>query len=819
MKVKKPRKYAVVDLEATGTAIDSAIIQVGIVIIEDGQITETFATDVNPHQPLDPHIINLTGITDEQLAQAPDFSQVAGQIYDLVRDAIFVAHNVKFDANLLAEQLFWEGYDLQQPRVDTVELSQVFFPSLEKYSLSQLAENLGVKLEQAHTAIADAQATAEIFLLLQEKIRQLPKPTLALLKAFAHHLLYESHLIIDDVLATKTREDEVEDVHFLEGIALKKRAELLGEAVMSKDFITNLATMGLSPKPQQEAFARLVEQGLQVAEPSLIQAPTGIGKSLAYLLPLLSHHPDEQLVVAVPTKALQDQLYHQEGAWLSRHFNLTCQSIKAAMNYINLAAFQASLKTFDSNRLLNRFKMRLLVWLAETQTGDLDEIRQQQGMEAYLDELRHDGHLQKDSPFYEWDFWRRAKEKAQTSRLLITNQAYLLEEAQRQQSFVKDKVLVIDEAQSLLSVLEAKSRHRINLSDCLVKIRALLASPSDHLQQRLLESLQFELEQVVSVDWSRCQEQLLQRLPKLRQDLSELTLVELEPLAQALSQDFPQVWLEKEPLAEQEHIFLNSSREDLIKLTDLIEPAKLYLISSTLQISQTINLADLLHLSNYQFHQLESVPVQSQRIYLAEDLPDISRLSHGQYVLFLAEKIAQLSRLNYPILVLFTAKKTMLAVSDRLDELGLAHLCQYKNGQAFSLKKRFDREQNGILLGTGSFWEGMDFRVQNRLLTVITRLPFDNPSDPFVQKIHQHLEKEGKNPFATYTLPMMMLRLIQAFGRSQRRAEQKSAILMLDQRLLNRPYGQEILERLGENFQLEQGNFIQILPVIAEFLI
>lgn len=65
----------------------------------------------------------------------PDFGQVVGQIYELISDAIFVAHNVKFDANLLAEALFFEGYDLLSPRVDTVELSQLFFPTFDKYSL------------------------------------------------------------------------------------------------------------------------------------------------------------------------------------------------------------------------------------------------------------------------------------------------------------------------------------------------------------------------------------------------------------------------------------------------------------------------------------------------------------------------------------------------------------------------------------------------------------------------------------------------------------------------------------------------------------
>lgn len=100
------RKYAVVDLEATNAGATAAIIQVGIVIIEEKEVVETYQTDINPHEPLSDHIKALTGITDAQLAQAPEFSQVAKTIYELISDCVFVAHNVKFDANLLAEALF-----------------------------------------------------------------------------------------------------------------------------------------------------------------------------------------------------------------------------------------------------------------------------------------------------------------------------------------------------------------------------------------------------------------------------------------------------------------------------------------------------------------------------------------------------------------------------------------------------------------------------------------------------------------------------------------------------------------------------------------
>ena len=136
MSEKNTNKYAIVDLEATSASSTACIIQVGIVIMQNGLVIDEFASDVNPHQELDDHIVHLTGITDQQLSQAPDFSEIARTIFELIEDCIFVAHNVKFDANLLAEALFLEGFELRTPRVDTVELAQVFYPTLEQYKLS-----------------------------------------------------------------------------------------------------------------------------------------------------------------------------------------------------------------------------------------------------------------------------------------------------------------------------------------------------------------------------------------------------------------------------------------------------------------------------------------------------------------------------------------------------------------------------------------------------------------------------------------------------------------------------------------------------------
>lgn len=404
-------RYAVVDLEATGTGTDAKIIQIGIVLVENGEIIDSYATDINPYELLDDHIKNLTGITDQQLSQAPDFGQVASTIYDMIGDAIFVAHNVKFDANLLAEALFFEGYELLTPRVDTVELSQLFFPTFEKYSLGNLAEHLELGLDQAHTAISDALATARLLIKIQEKIKSLPRSIVEKILDLADNLLFESRLVIDEMVPVLS-ENLSYDLESIHDLVLKKPEEIKSAYRLSEDFSTNIALLGLHERKKQTAFAQVVEKRLVDEEKvHFIQAQAGLGKTYGYLLPILAKS-EQLLVVTVPTKLLQEQIMEKEGSKLKEIFRIPVVSLKSPKHFIKLDNYWKTLQRQDDNRLVNQFKMQVLVWLCETTTGDLDELKQKQRYQAYFDEIAHDGKLEPESLFWGWDFWQRLNQQA-----------------------------------------------------------------------------------------------------------------------------------------------------------------------------------------------------------------------------------------------------------------------------------------------------------------------------------------------------------------------------------------------------------------------
>ncbi|KQM69613.1 DNA polymerase III subunit epsilon [Pedobacter sp. Leaf216] len=159
--------YAVVDIETTGGhASANGITEVAINIHDGNQIVESFTTLINPRQSIPPYITALTGIDDDMLKDAPVFEDVALQIYQLLSDKVFVAHNVNFDYSFLKHHLAASGFDLQCRKLCTVRLSRKLIPGKTSYSLGKLCTALQIPIQNRHRAAGDADATSILFNLL-----------------------------------------------------------------------------------------------------------------------------------------------------------------------------------------------------------------------------------------------------------------------------------------------------------------------------------------------------------------------------------------------------------------------------------------------------------------------------------------------------------------------------------------------------------------------------------------------------------------------------------------------------------------------------
>ncbi len=165
--------YAIVDIETTGGyAAANGITEISILLSDGQSVTGKYTTLINPGQPIPPYISAMTGITDKMVATAPRFEEVAENIYNLLHDRIFIAHNVSFDYSFIKNHLRESGFDLNTKKLCTVRLSRKIIPGLPSYSLGKLSRSLDIVITDRHRANGDAEATAKIFHLLLAKDKE-----------------------------------------------------------------------------------------------------------------------------------------------------------------------------------------------------------------------------------------------------------------------------------------------------------------------------------------------------------------------------------------------------------------------------------------------------------------------------------------------------------------------------------------------------------------------------------------------------------------------------------------------------------------------
>ncbi|EIB3066628.1 ATP-dependent DNA helicase DinG [Enterococcus faecalis] len=480
--LKDKQVYAVVDLETTGTDPTSdRIIQFGCVLVQDGKIIANFATDVNPNQVVPKQIQSLTGISNTQVQKAPYFEDVAHTIYHYLEDTIFVAHNVHFDYNFLARELVRCGTPLLTiPAIDTVELAQIFLPTEKSFRLSDLSESLGLSHENPHQADSDAQVTAELLLLIQEKMKSLPLVTMEKIAELSQQTARETSAFIQQTYEQMKKQVTPLNPAYqvVSGIALRKKEVPLFEETFYQTS-TYPKTKKAKEKLFGERFAYRAEQSRMMnlvydhftegtTKDLFIEAATGTGKTLGYLLPMsYLATPEKPVIISTVSIVLQNQLVEKDLPLA----NQICQGklrgivIKSHRHYLDLQRFKATLNQPTPQKQYALYQMGVLVWLLETETGDLDELQLTNLNHLFWKEVTHRGldFLSKKDELYEVDFLRHLYKKVAQSNVLIVNHAFLAQESLRKQPLLPESPwLIIDEAHHLPDIASRMASERVN---------------------------------------------------------------------------------------------------------------------------------------------------------------------------------------------------------------------------------------------------------------------------------------------------------------------------------------------------------------------
>lgn len=501
--MSKP-SYAVVDLETTGNQLDyDDIIQIGITFVRENKIIGTYHSMINTDITIPPFIQALTSIEEDMLNHAPYFHEIADDIFNQLKDCIFVAHNVAFDLNFI-KKAFKDCHIKYRPKkvIDTLELFKVAYPTDKSYQLSELAESHNIPLTHAHRADEDATTTAQLMIKALKKFERLPLDTLKQLYYLSKDLKYDLHDILFEMVRKRKEDLPSKDYNQFEQLMYKKQIDFKAPRFQFEGSLKDLYQrvvdkMQLTYRPQQLYLTEIILDQLMHSDKAMIEAPLGSGKSLSYLLAALMYNIEtgKHVMISTNTKFLQHQLLEKDIPALESalNFKINAALIKSKQNYIPLGLVSQIIKETSNNYEVGLLKMQLLVWLTETDTGDIQELNLKGGQKMYFHQkletyvpVRNDVH-----------YYNFLKRNAQNIQIGITNHAHLIHSAHDSTIYQLFDDCIVDEAHRLPDYALDQVTNELSYSDIKYQLGLIGKSENEKLlkaidqleQQRILEKL------------------------------------------------------------------------------------------------------------------------------------------------------------------------------------------------------------------------------------------------------------------------------------------------------------------------------------------
>ncbi|WP_077326638.1 ATP-dependent DNA helicase DinG [Virgibacillus siamensis] len=905
------KRFAVIDLETTGHSPSKGdkIIEVGIVIIEKDQITDEFSTMLYPEKSISSFITKLTGITNEDVADAPLFLDRAHEIADMLQNCYIIAHNVPFDLGFINEAFAASGLaKLTNPVLDTVELARILCPKAPGFKLGQLAEYMKLDHHDPHRALSDAIVTAELFLALKQKLSTLPYETITHLLHLSKSLKSDLHELLEDLQQSFGISTEPEKgIDTFRGLAFRaieiQKKEVQDLPVTFGNFLDDIYEENGRLQKLMDRYEKRIGQrwmsetvydAFESNNHALIEAETGTGKSLAYLLPAVYEavRIKKRIVISTYTTQLQSQLMDEEiplvRSLLSFPFNVAL--LKGKQHYISLEKFERSLADNTSDNYdVVLTKAMILVWLTETETGDIDEIQLPSSGYYFYRRISSDteGYADPNSPWFAKSYYQKARKKAQQADILITNHALLSTDMFHDYQFLPSyNKAIIDEAHHLEETASKHYGMKLDYVSVQYTLSQIGTADEDSLLGKTLGKYGFTNEQFAFETWNdtfqkakhevddlfrlifqyvieqKQRDRSLSDIGRIQyrfkdgEEQSEKWNVILEmvsrfifyvrDLIHMLSQldyyitksekmdrndknnlvdaiealqsiidrteqlfllkdgkDEQVKWIEIDAYGAKNAVYLYSEPTDMSTiLADAFfnEKESIVLTSATLTMRNSFSFVqNRLGLTK---EDTNSIKIESPFSYqnqvqlmIPDDFPDIRQGSQEAFIYSTCEAILSLARITQGrMLVLFTSyemlRKSYWLLKDTMDTNEYMLIAQgISSGSRSRLKKNFQTFDQSILLGTSSFWEGVDIPGDDLSCLMIVRLPFQPPNHPIYEAKSQRFKDQGRNPFFELALPNAVIRFKQGFGRLIRSASDRGIVFVCDARIIKSRYG------------------------------
>ncbi|AAZ26082.1 MULTISPECIES: ATP-dependent DNA helicase [Colwellia] len=608
------------------------------------------------------------------------------------------------------------------------------------------------------------------------------------------------------------------------------------------------AIKGFSPRQAQTDMALDVAHAIDKQSSLIVEAGTGTGKTFAYLIPaFLSLNPKnpKKIVVSTGTKNLQEQLFHKDIPLIKKALasNAQVALLKGRANYLcnyRLAQYQDSRGQLDAQMLQDLVKVK--TWANGTQSGDIGElvnVSEDSSIFPFVTSTL-DNCLARDCPDYEACHLVRARQKASDADIIVVNHhLFFADMALKDTGFgeliPKAQVMIFDEAHQIGDIAseyfgEAFSSkqlvdlctdvlqvHRSSLTD--VKQLGLAAEKLQKTCQEFRLLFNYDPERG---NWREKykQVQFQQKFANLKIDLDFLyqviklcvsrneaidncfdravnLLAQYDVMAnvEAYGMSF---WYETTPrsvVLHQTPLNVSEKFNTFVKESG----AGWIFTSATLAVDNSFNhFAKHLGLQDAKQLLLDSpfdYQAQSQLV-VPRYLPQANDKNRALKLAELAEPLIKASK--GACFMLFTSYRVMHQVAEVLAEsIDNPLLVQGKMAKR-KLLEQFVEQDDAVLLATASFWEGIDVRGDKLTCVIIDKLPFASPDDPLLQARCEDVRRQGGEPFSQIQLPQAVIALKQGVGRLIRDVSDRGVLVICDDRLVNKPYGETFLKSLPD---------------------
>ncbi|NOZ75537.1 MAG: hypothetical protein GXO90_09240 [FCB group bacterium] len=919
--------FVVFDFETTGLSPETdRLIEIAALKYVNGKVADKFVTLVNPGFPISSMITDITGISNKMVAQSPNEEDLVDEFQEFLGDHPLVAHNISFDWSFLtALRRRYDQPEVANPRYDTLSLARTFLFDLPAFNLGTVSEYYGLSAEGSHRAEKDTENCGAIFLELVEEAASyrlaIITRILEILKPgdFANHELY-SALARELVRKGKAKSGLIpprRDHHMMNNTFFYEgETDITGlnaSDVFGPDGYLAQSMDRFEDRPDQVRFSDFVSKTITgTPEFGIAEAGTGLGKSMAYLLPALqkAHESGGEVPVVIScyTKHLQDQLFHKDLPQLADAIQTPVKAVKlkGRSNYICLTRLDWVIR--DGSRILSRNEteclLPLVVWLDWTETGDLQECNGFWGSRPG----RLASMIQSEPGFcttnlcqhHHGCFFGKLRRTTFEANLIIVNHALLLSEMNNPGLLPQYDTVIIDEAHNLIPTAYGQLSRKLDLFYVSTILQMLdpttdtnkrwndqikpfvkLHAEFNDIYKALVTEIRngtsavnrfFESLEVHSTDrYSPSDPYTIKTiLPNLAEEYgnvhSELTAFEAS-LNQL--QEILQKWinglLEKDP-GRDEYPEIHPAFEQRLDLVKKLEETLSILTrdpqsgwvywqegsykqndrNATLYLSihgSPVDLAEDLY-SNFfskldycvltsatlrvddQFHyflnRIGLGPSRSETIRTAEFPSPFHYDDQVTYLQYagppsinndpkaIAEVIFNLhSKYNRRMMVLFTSYRLLDSTYRILRKYPggseLPIFAQVYGTSRWAILRGMHQSENGILLGTSAFWEGVDLPGELLEILVITKLPFDVPTEPIVRAYSASISERGGNPFMEFSVPECVIKLRQGFGRLIRTSHDEGIFVVLDDRIVTKRYGSHFMDAIPVRMSLMEG--------------